>query len=671
MGKKGIIKMKTIKLNKLSTTLVIYSLIVLIALNIFTGIFTSIFTSKSMNLKQDAYMLQITSDAADRVSNYVRKYIIPGQIISKNTELNRAVSSSSPDSPFYNNPEYHSLISFIRDTSDQYVEILNISVGVLSEDTLYNMDYTRTYDLKSIPVYNAVSENKVFVSKPYMNTESNSMNIAVGIPMVTNGNTVGIIKMEIDLKSVSDFLKDLEFGKTGRIMLLDSDKNVIATPRSELIGKNISALGASGALLESLNNNQTDVILPINVFNVNNMGVAVDIPQFQWKIVTAMYKSEYSHQAKLTTMSVTGLLTVSTILIAIFLRYIIKKKTKPISEINSAIGQLSKGKLDIAIKHTSNDEVGQMADSMRICVETLSLYVSEIDSVMSRLASGDLTAKPNVEFDGDFLPIKYSIESFVDKLVNLMGGIYEASEQVSNGSEQVSSGSQSLAQGATEQASSIQELAASVADISETIQKNSAVAIDASEKAEKINGDIIESGNKMQQTLIYMNEIRSSSNEIGKIIKTIEDIAFQTNILALNAAVEAARAGQAGKGFAVVADEVRNLAAKSAEASKITTSLIATSLAAVEKGTASMEETSQFMSEVVNGAGKINETFKEIADASARQSDAIAQVTIGIDQISSVVQTNSATAEESAAASQELSRQSHILKNMINQFKMR
>ena len=284
------------------------------------------------------------------------------------------------------------------------------------------------------------------------------------------------------------------------------------------------------------------------------------------------------------------------------------------------------------------------------------------------LAQGDLTIQTDVTFQGDFMPIQHSIEGFIQKLSAVMSSIQLASEQVFSGSDQVSSGAQALAQGATEQASSVEELAAAVTEISSTVKENHAIVKDAASGALQVNSDIVESGKRMRQSLAFMTEIRERSNEISHIIKTIEDIAFQTNILALNAAVEAARAGQAGKGFAVVADEVRSLAGKTAEASNSTTSLIAASLAAVEKGTESMETTSKFMESVVEEAQKITDVFQNIANASERQSVSIEQVTQGIDQISSVVQTNSATAEQSAAVSEELSGQAQLLKDMLNRF---
>ena len=349
---------------------------------------------------------------------------------------------------------------------------------------------------------------------------------------------------------------------------------------------------------------------------------------------------------------------------------IISKKLLPISELNEDLKAISEGKLQIDITYESEDEVGQMASALRLCAENLSSYVHEIDRLMTHLADNDLTAVPQIEFMGDFIPIQEAISTSMTKLSGLMLGISNAADQVSSSSAQVSYGAQALAQGATEQASSVDELTGTIAELSETIRENSEMARMASENATRVNGEIIESSEKMEQSLRLMEEIRTNAGKVDEIIKSIESIAFQTNILALNAAVEAARAGQAGKGFAVVADEVRNLAAKSAEASQATTELIGSMVSSIRKGSESMEETRRYMDNVVTDAAEITEVFHKISKASEQQADSIIQVTHGADQISSVVSTNSATAEESAQASEKLSGQAQILKDMISQFKL-
>ncbi|MCD7993347.1 MAG: methyl-accepting chemotaxis protein [Clostridia bacterium] len=350
-------------------------------------------------------------------------------------------------------------------------------------------------------------------------------------------------------------------------------------------------------------------------------------------------------------------LTVAILLLVLFLSTILTRSlTKPIFEIEEAAGRMAEGNLKVKIDYMAEDELGHMG---------------EITSAMQQMASGDLNVAARETYRGDFAPVQIAIRSLIGSLNDTLMQIGQSSDQVASGANQVSSGAQALSQGATEQASSVEELAATINEISSQVRANAESAKQGSE-LEEDSGVKMEEGNRqMQETIAAMVEIKDKSGQIGKIIKTIEDIAFQTNILALNAAVEAARAGDAGKGFAVVADEVRNLASKSAEASKSTAALIEGSMHAVERGTKLADETAQTLSQVVESSKQVVAVVDNISQASAEQASSIAQVTQGIDQISSVVQTNSATAEESAAASEELSGQAQLLKDLLSQFRFK
>lgn len=348
--------------------------------------------------------------------------------------------------------------------------------------------------------------------------------------------------------------------------------------------------------------------------------------------------------------------------------YITQSITKPMFELRDATKKLAEGNLNADVQYRSRDEMGQVADSLRETIRVLGEYISEIGNNMKSLAGGNLTTNSTIEFRGDFVEIQNSIVSLVGSLNNTLSQITQSSDQVASGSEQVSSGSQALSQGTTEQASSIEELALTVTEISTQVRNTATNAQEANTNAVAVGNEVTESNRRMQDMLGAMADISKGSNEISKIIKTIEDIAFQTDILALNAAVEAARAGAAGKGFAVVADEVRNLAGKSALASKNTAILIEGSLKSVNNGMKIAQDTAQSLDTVVTGVKSVADSIDKISVASNEQATSIMQITQGIDQISSVVQTNSATAEESAAASEELSSQAQMLKSLVGRF---
>ena len=299
--------------------------------------------------------------------------------------------------------------------------------------------------------------------------------------------------------------------------------------------------------------------------------------------------------------------------------------------------------------------------------------IDDIEYNLSEMGKGNFTVQSDVSecYVGQFRDLLVAQDTIKSSLSDTLAQINLASDQVSSGSDQVASGAQALSQGATEQASAVQQLAATVNDINTHVQQTGIEASEASEKTNEAGRLMGLCDAQMKEMVAAMDEISHTSEEIGKIIKAIEDIAFQTNILALNAAVEAARAGSAGKGFAVVADEVRNLAAKSAEASQNTAGLIEASMAAVANGAKIANSTAEQLRLAASGAQEVSDKVAAIAAASQEQAASIEQVATGIDQISSVVQTNSATAEESAAASQELSGQASVLKNLVHRFQLK
>lgn len=351
--------------------------------------------------------------------------------------------------------------------------------------------------------------------------------------------------------------------------------------------------------------------------------------------------------------------------------YVIRTIIGPLRQAQASIVAFSKGDFSYELDYESNDEIGGICDAMRATQEVLHNTIEDIVSVTKQLADGDLSCQVTQQYPGELAPIKENIEYLLEQLNDTMGGILQAADQVAAGADQVSTGSQGLAQGATEQASAVEQLSAGINDLDRFAQENRKTAQDAKERADQAAGQVQISNERMKEMRKAMDEIMAGQKDISKIIETIENIAFQTNILALNAAVEAARAGSAGKGFAVVADEVRNLASKSDHAAKQTKKLIETSMAAVEHGGALAEDVDDNMQKTVEYAGVAIEYMGKLAESTIAEAESIDQLTAGVDQISAVVQTNSATSEQSAAASQELSSQAVMMKQLIQRFRIK
>lgn len=343
----------------------------------------------------------------------------------------------------------------------------------------------------------------------------------------------------------------------------------------------------------------------------------------------------------------------------------------PIQEASGVLEEMAKGNLQVTMKGNYKGDHARIKEAMNDTIGILSSYVTEISSVLTQMANGNLVVGINSDYRGDFVEIKNSLNNIIKSLNEVFMDINNAASQVASGSRMVSNSAQSLSQGSTEQASSIEQLTVSIEQISAQTKQNAQNASQANNFSETAKGNASQGNSQMKEMLVAMSEINSSSNNIYKIIKVIDDIAFQTNILALNAAVEAARAGQHGKGFAVVAEEVRNLAARSANAAKETTVMIEESIKKAENGTRIANTTAEALNSIVSDVTKVANLIGEIAVASNEQSVGISQVNQGITQVSMVTQTNSATAEQSAAASEELSSQAEILNTMVGNFKLK
>ncbi|WKY48976.1 methyl-accepting chemotaxis protein [Eubacteriaceae bacterium ES3] len=350
---------------------------------------------------------------------------------------------------------------------------------------------------------------------------------------------------------------------------------------------------------------------------------------------------------------------------------ILEEVSKPINEVAAVMADISVGNLNVTINGDYHGAFENLKSSVNETTTGLNSVISSITFLISEISKGNLNLDRQEIFKGDFEAVSVSLNAILDSLNTLLKDIRIAAEQVNSGADQVSSASQSLAQGSTEQASSIEELTASITEVADQTKKNAEDANQAKNLTAEVMKNAEIGNSQMNEMQLSMSAINSSSNDISKIIKVIDDIAFQTNILALNAAVEAARAGEHGKGFAVVAEEVRTLAARSADAAHQTTSLIEGSIEKVKEGTKIADETAKALIDIVTGIEKVSHLTENIANATNLQASEIAQINVGVDQVSHVVQQNSATAEESAAASQELSGQATLLQNNIDQFTLR
>lgn len=523
-------------------------------------------------------------------------------------------------------------------------------------------------------------EGTAYVSEPLISKVTGELSIMVAAPLYSDsGEIAGVVYFVPPETFLNDIVSSIQVGQNCRAYMINKNGDTIADITLDTITKqNVEREAASDPSLKSRATLHEAMRRGENGFGRIE---AADGPRFLayapvggtdgWSVAVASPESNY-----LSDTYFGMLINVLVIVISILASIVVALKlssniSKPMRACARRMKLLVEGDLESpAPEVAGRDETAELTRSTGEMVQGLNIIIHDIDYLLNQMANQnfDIVSSNREAYVGDFQSILSSMRNLKLELSSTIRQIDASAGQVSSASGQVSNGAQALSQGTMEQASSVQELAATITEISESAKRTAAAAEEAGEFVNQAGAQLGVSVGYVEELNTAMGKISDSSQEISKIIETIENIAFQTNILALNAAVEAARAGTAGKGFAVVADEVRNLANKSDQAAKATKSLIETSIAAVEEGsqavgkvTGSLEQTSVY-------AGHVTEQMDVVVEAVEKQTDSITQVTEGVEQISSVVQTNSATAEESAAASQELSAEANSLKQLVENF---
>ncbi len=523
------------------------------------------------------------------------------------------------------------------------------------------------------------------MTEPIKTSLSDQLEIIIAAPVREHGNAagsiLGVVYFLCDRYLLDNIAGGINVSTNGYAYIIDSNDYIIAHRDRTYVDARDNTIekAKTNSAFKKMAEIEKDMIagnIGFNQYTFNGVPKFIGyapIPSTGWSVAISAPQSDYLSVA-INGVFIAIIIAVLLAFIAIVVMIMFARKiSKPINVCCDRLKTLADGDINSPVPNIStNDETKILAECTNGIVNSLKTVISDLDFILMSLSHGDLTVNTSCEaaYIGDYHQLLDSVKEIISVLSGTMEKITRSSSQVNSGAEQVSSAAQALSQGSSEQASSVEELSATIAEISEKIAANASNAKTASEKSNLAGESINLSNEKMKQLINAMQEISETSDQIGKIVKTIEDISLQTNILAINAAIEAARAGEAGKGFSVVAEEVRNLATKSGEAAKNTTVLIGSALAAINNGTSIVNETAEALSETVMGTVEVVADIGAISKASESQADAISQVSIGIDQISKVVQMNSATAEQSAAAAEELSSQSAMLNELVGKFKL-
>lgn len=519
--------------------------------------------------------------------------------------------------------------------------------------------------------------------EPYISDIMNDgqrMIFLLEVPIITDGRFEGVVYGGIDADFLSDIVVNLAMGDDGVAYVLDRNGNVIGHPQHAVVEEGSNMIEAartdSGvADIAAVNQRMIQGETGFGIYNFDGdnklVGFAPIGGNQEWSIAIETsqreFKSTLDRSIQLTVLVVIFVI-IATFPVAVLVG---RSISGPIRSSVARLKKLAEGDLQTPTPVVkSRDETAELTKALDATVHRLNDVVQDVSGHLDKMGQGDFRESITRTYWGDFVAIEKSIKAIHSSLKDTLLQISKSAGTVAANASQVSNGAQSLSQGATEQASAVQELSVTVAGIAGNAKQTAAAAQEAGNFVNQAGAQLGISVDYVRELNNAMEKISTSSAKISKIIDTIEDIAFQTNILALNASVEAARAGSAGRGFAVVSDEVRNLASKSDEAAKATKELIESSIATVMEGSQVVDKVTESLDKTSSIAENVTTRMNVVVEAVESQTIAITQITEGIDQISQVVQNTSATSEESAATSMELSDQSMLMNNLVHKFRL-
>ncbi len=661
-------KKKETVVKKVITRMVLTMLVV----NAIAVIGVNIYSKSKLEAVQSNYVGEIVDNITSTLEVSMNEYLTATEIIAKNQNIIDLLNQSNKSNVMKNNPNISSILNELSDVVNNFEGAVEIAAIVDLDQDAYIMHNGTVSDasmsMSSRPYYDAITSKSTIVTAPYVHTITNSMVISVASPVFSNGNVIGCITLNIPTSFITQLISN--FGDTGNTWVIDGSNNVLAHQTTSYIGASYTNIGITGSEFTSEISNTTGALIDYELGGTSRVGIINAIPSLNWKLVGGIDKSEFSQDSVTLGWALIVIQILSALIALGVCGQTVVNILKPLEELNNSMLEMSKGNLSELPVHESNDEIGELCTNLRTTMTNLGIYINEIRDNLDAFGHGDFTRKSELVFLGDFRAIQTSTDEFVALITETLDMLKSSVEQVSASSDFVASGSQNLAEGSIKQAESVSSLNFNIENITKSVSENVKNVQFVNTCSHQAAGELVVSNEKMNAMVKAMNDIQSASESIQKVIKTIEDVAFQTNILALNAAVEAARAGSAGQGFAVVADEVRSLAGRTSMAVKETVQLIGDSNIAVSTGSAIVEETAKSLTDAIAYVNGYMETLDEVTVASKGQAIAIEEINTGVGEISTVMQTNSAISQESAAASEELSSQSTMMKDSIDKFKL-
>ena len=589
---------------------------------------------------------------------------------------------------------FHEMEKIAAADSDniQAVWLGDIDANVATQSDGFTSD--SSFEITERTWYRAVETNSTILTSAYVEASTGNLILSAAAPVYDeNGkNIIGVAGADIALEHIDELLSAYKIGNNGFVILVTSDGTIIYHPNSDNQLKNLSELNVSDSVMKAIQS-QNGTSVKYKADGSSKYGYVGRIGTTDYYTLSCMPSSEYLASLIQCIIIVLLLVIVGVVIIIMAIRRLAGNITKPIVALNEVAQELAEGNLDVSLDVSSENEIGELADSIQKTVNRLKEYINYIDEiayVLNRLSDGKLKFTLKYDYAGDFAKVKDGMMHISESLQGMIENIINSSAQVSAGADDLSRAAQNIAEGASmtpvlphqnhsraaqniaegasTQAASVEELVATSVSVSEQVKENTDDALKSADETARVTKMMQDSRMQMDQMTDAMNKITETSNEVVSIIKTIEDIADQTNLLALNASIEAARAGEAGKGFAVVASEIGSLAEGSSKAANNTKDLIGVSIQEIERGTELAANVVVSMQEVLDAIENVNGMIGKSAENNQTQNQNIEQIKLGIEEISKAVEDNSASAEETSATSEELAAQAATLEALVKHF---
>lgn len=631
----------------------------------------TIMTSKATELTLES------SAAANQLTGFLEQYTRSVEQLTVNPEIKDVMLQTGAGDDILQADKMDTVRKNLLNIVNTDPEnIMSVWIADLDASVLTQSDGFTTeegWDVTTREWYQCIGTGDTLLTEPYVDSATGKMILSAVSPVFDDAHTaIGAAGIDISMEHMTSVMSGYKIGRNGYILLLSGSGTFLYHPQSEIIQKNIADINISQNVIDAVLTG-SDVFLRYKVDGMAKYGSVSPAGSTGYVVLSNLPLTEYYSLLIGMIIALIVIFAAGIALIALSIRKSAAELTKPILELNHTAQQLADGDLDVHLKIDSEDEIGQLGESIGRTVARLKeyiVYIDETSDVIAQIADGKLKIDLKNDYVGEFQKIKTALLNISSSMNSIMKGINATSERVSTGAFELAKASQMLAESAELQAASIEQLAATTTTVAEHVEESHHDAEHSAEQTEKVTEMIEQNEEKMTMMMDAMNEIRQTSQQVVGIIQTIEEIADQTNLLSLNASIEAARAGEAGKGFAVVADEIGKLALESSKAASSTRELIEISMNEIQKGNSIASDAMNSLKESVLAIEQVNSMIKKTAENSAVQAENMEQLRIGIDEITRGIQDNSATSEETSATSEELATQADLLNKMVQKFEL-